>query len=263
MKKLSISIDMGAKNNGVFIVKTDNETILDKKASCIVIDGNMINFSKKSRRENRHKDRNYKRRKLAKQLLKELVNFSNYDEKKEETIMGLLNNRGYTFLSSTTEFEKLEIETISFTKSYLPYLQGYATKDKFEEFFTNDFEDEKELVQFLQKQINEITTISNNLQNYINKKKILSDLESLQDKNITKFKSFSYIKNILFTYGYRDLGKNEKEITISLKKDSFDNSKIDLKQEFTYINSLAFDKESVDNKKVINDNLKELKDFFS
>ncbi len=46
MKKLSIAIDMGAKNNGIFMVKTDGDKIIDKKASCIVIDGNKINFSK-------------------------------------------------------------------------------------------------------------------------------------------------------------------------------------------------------------------------
>ena len=69
MKKLSISIDMGAKNNGLFIAKTEGETILNKKAGCIIIDGNSIKFSKKSRRENRHKDRNYKRKRLARRLL--------------------------------------------------------------------------------------------------------------------------------------------------------------------------------------------------
>ena len=55
MSKLTISIDMGAKNNGVFIVKIKNNEIIVQKAFNIFIDKNNINFSKKSRRENRHK----------------------------------------------------------------------------------------------------------------------------------------------------------------------------------------------------------------
>ena len=32
MSKLSISVDMGAKNNGVFIAKVDNNSINEKKS---------------------------------------------------------------------------------------------------------------------------------------------------------------------------------------------------------------------------------------
>jgi len=63
MGKLSIAIDMGAKNNGVFICKSKNSDITYKKANCIIINKGAINFSKKNKRENRHKIRNYKRRK--------------------------------------------------------------------------------------------------------------------------------------------------------------------------------------------------------
>ena len=262
MKKLSIAIDMGAKNNGVFIIKTENENILDKKASCIVIDGKTINFSKKSRRENRHKDRNYKRRKLAKRFLKEVVDFQDFDEKQTQSIMGLLNNRGYTFLSSSTEFEILEDESISFVELYLEELKEFKNKEDFEEFFTNEFEDEKDLTIFLENQIDTIYRYITDLENYANSKKILADLESLSDMTITKFKSFSYVKNILFKYDYHNLGKNEKEIVASLKKDDFDNSKIEFEKEFEYIKQLNFTKESINNKKIILANLKELKDFF-
>ncbi len=261
MKKLSIAIDMGAKYNGIFIVKTENEKIVNRKASCIIINKGTINFSKKSRRENRHKERNYKRRKLAKRLLEELIDFSKYDEKKIELINGLLNNRGYTFLSSSTKFEQLDSETSDFVVSYLSELSNYNTKDEFEEFFTNEFEDDKDLVKFLELQIKGINKISDDLQNYSNRKKILIDLESLKNKNITEFKSFSYIKNLLFSYGYSDLGKNEKEITISLKKDNFDYTNIDFDKEFYYINELTFTKESEVNRVPIIKNLKELKDF--
>lgn len=199
VNKLSIAIDMGAKNNGVFIVKSDNEGIVEKKASCIVIDGNAINFSKKSRRENRHKDRNYKRRKLAKRLLRELVDISTYDEKQQENIMGLLNNRGYTFLSSTTEFEQLADESLEFVKKYLPKLGEYQTKDEFEVFLTDAFEDEEKLKEFIEEQSHLITQYSSDLKNYTDKKKILEDLKSLQSKEIIKLKAPTYTKLTNYT----------------------------------------------------------------
>ena len=115
--KLSISVDMGAKNNGVFIAKVDNNSINEKKAINIVFDEKSINFSKKSRRENRHKVRNIKRRKLAKRLLWEIFDKNSYSSKEQELIQGLLNNRGYTFLSTSSEFEKIEDITSTFYKS--------------------------------------------------------------------------------------------------------------------------------------------------
>ncbi|MEA2050140.1 MAG: hypothetical protein U9O56_05365 [Campylobacterota bacterium] len=130
MKKLTIAIDMGAKNNGVFIVKSDANKIIDKKATNIIVDN--INFSKKSRRENRHKDRNYKRRKLAKRLLKELINIDSFDVTQQELILGLLNNRGYTFISTSTEFEQLNDETVKFIDKYLDELKDLITKDDFD-----------------------------------------------------------------------------------------------------------------------------------
>jgi len=35
----------------------------------------------------------------------EFVDFEKFDMKEQELIRGLLNNRGYTFLSTSTEFE--------------------------------------------------------------------------------------------------------------------------------------------------------------
>jgi len=116
-KKLTISIDMGAKNNGIFIVKSDGKAIESKKASCIVVDN--INFSKVSRTQNRHKDRNYKRRDMAKKLLAELVDLQSFDEEQQELVRGLLNNRGYTFLSTATEFEGVTVETVEFLVKYI------------------------------------------------------------------------------------------------------------------------------------------------
>ena len=176
MKKLSIAIDMSAKNNGVFILKSEADKIIDKKATNIIIDN--INFSKKSRRENRHKDRNYKRRKLAKRLLSELIDFNVFDEKQQESILGLLNNHGYTFLSTSSEFESLDDITVEFISKYLSRLEKKQTKESFEEFFTDGFEDEKELESFLEDSVKNITTISSDLQNFINRKNILTDLKA-------------------------------------------------------------------------------------
>lgn len=261
--KLSVATDMGAKNNGVFIVKSEGNKVLDKKASCIVIDGNKINFSKKSRRENRHKDRNYKRRKLAKRLLRELVDFNSFTNSQQEEILGLLNNRGYTFLSTEVEFEELQTETVEFNKIYCQNLSKLSTKDEYEEFFTNNFDDEKELLKYLEDNIQSITKLSVDLQNFINKKKISEDLESLRDKSFSKFKAFSYIKFLLLKNGYRDIGKNEKEIMETLKKDDFSLEKIDFEKEFEYVNSLDFNKEAKTNKKIITDDFKIFKDFLS
>ncbi len=146
MSKLSISIDMGAKNNGIFIIKTNGNNIENKKAVNIIVDN--INFSKKSRRENRHKDRNYKRRKLAKRLLKEFIPFSNYNYKEQELMLGILNNRGYTFISSSTDFDNLNDDTIDFINVYFKDLIGLAKKEDFEEKISS-FEELDKLEEFI------------------------------------------------------------------------------------------------------------------
>lgn len=263
MKKLSIAIDMGAKNNGVFIVKSKGDKIVAKKAVNIIVDKNSINFSKKSRRENRHKDRNYKRRKLAKRLLKELIDFSSFNEKQQEEVLGLLNNRGYTFISTETEFESLSDETKDFNNKYLKEISLFTSKKDFEEYLTNEFEDEKELLKFLDTQVKTIRELLSDLQNFINKAKILKDLEVLQANEIpTKFKNFSYIKNLLYRYKYPNIGKNEKEIMQNITKEDFDTGKINFEKEFSYIKSLNFEKKDTQNKKIITDDFKLLIDFF-
>ena len=130
--KLTISIDMGAKNNGVFIVKSENEKIIDKKGFNVILDKNSINFSKKSRRENRHRVRNYSRRKLAKKLLWSFLEKENFDNVQIELINGLLNNRGYTFLTTSSEFEELQDDTIEFLNKYIKKLDNLKTKEDFE-----------------------------------------------------------------------------------------------------------------------------------
>jgi len=149
MGKLSIAIDMGAKNNGVFICKSKNSDITYKKANCIIINKGAINFSKKNKRENRHKIRNYKRRKLAKRLLKELIDFSKYNKRQSELIFGLLNNRGYTIISTSTEFETLNDITIEFISKYFSQLKDLKTKEDFEVKISS-FDNLDELKEFIE-----------------------------------------------------------------------------------------------------------------
>jgi len=170
--KLSISLDMGAKNNGVFIVKTDGNKIVDKKAFTVVVDNKFINFSKKSRRENRHRVRNYQRRKLAKKFLWEFLDKSSFSSSQIELINGLLNNRGYTFLSTSSEFEELQDESVEFINEYLQQLKNLKTKEDFEAF-VSEFSLEE-----LEKIINEITT------------KIDSELKKKKDEFYNNYKTY-------------------------------------------------------------------------
>ena len=55
-----------------------------------------------------------------------------YDESQTAKIYGLLNNRGYTFISTSTEFEKLNEITLSFISEYFQNLNGLITKEDIE-----------------------------------------------------------------------------------------------------------------------------------
>jgi hypothetical protein len=260
--KLSIAIDMGAKNNGVFIAKTDGNRLVESKATTIVIEKGALNFSKKSRRENRHRVRNYKRRKLAKRLLWEYLDKNSFDVKQQEIVQGLLNNRGYTFLSVENEFESIPDGSIPFIEEYLSDLKGVRTREDFEKKF-DAFDNDETLLDFIGSLLESIEKNANNLQNFAKKSEILHDLESLQKKeDLPKFKNyFSYIKPLLLKYGYRGLGKNKEEVIASLQSDDFDIGKIDFQKEFDEINKLHFDQKYVENKNEILETLKSIKNF--
>ena len=157
MNALSISVDMGAKYNGVFIIKTNDKEILNKRAKCIIVDKkdkSNITFSKVSRRANRHKVRNIKRRKLAKRLLWEILDKKSFTKEQQESIQGLLNNRGYTYLSTSSEFEQLQDESFDFMQRYFTDIKDLKTKDDFLMFLSDEnFDNEKELLIFLDNQI--------------------------------------------------------------------------------------------------------------
>jgi hypothetical protein len=217
VKKLSIAIDMGAKNNGVFIAKTKNSQILDKKATCIIVDEKKINFSKKSRRENRHKDRNYKRRKLSKRLLKEVIDFDDYTSKEQELILGLLNNRGYTFISISTEFEKLNDETVEFINQYFEDLKDLVTKEDFENKISS-FENLQDLKEFIKTINDKISTETKKKKNEFYKE-FQSSFSKIIKKDLNQVKSlFNDVLKELDT-GSKPRQKYLEEIKIEIEKD--------------------------------------------
>tara|TARA_B100001063_G_scaffold55641_1_gene49582 strand:+ start:816 stop:4814 length:3999 start_codon:yes stop_codon:yes gene_type:complete len=225
MNKLTISIDMGAKNNGVFIVKTQNKKVLDKKATCIIVNKGSINFSKKSRRENRHKDRNYKRRKLSKRLISELIDLSKYDNKQTEQIFGLLNNRGYTFISTSTEFEKLNDITSEFINMYFEDLKGLSSREDFENKIS-EFEDLENLEDFIEN-INEKV-------DFECKKKKAEFYKNYQDSfsNFIK-KDLQNIKKLFSSI------LNEIQIGSKPRKKYFDEIKDEIEKDFDFIENFS------------------------
>ena len=189
---------MGAKNNGVFICKSKNSDITYKKASCIIINKGTINFSKKNKRENRHKIRNYKRKNLAKRLLKELVDFSKYDKKQVELILGLLNNRGYTIISTAIEFETLNNITIEFISEYLLELKDLKTKEDFE-VKVSSFNNLEELKKFI-KNINDKIEIETKKKKAEFYKEFQNSFSNFIKKDLTLIKDlFNAILNELET----------------------------------------------------------------
>ena len=268
MSKLSIAIDMGAKHNGVLFIKSNHDEIEDKKAVDIAINENSINFSKKSRRENRHKDRSIQRRKVAKRLLKELIDWKSFNQAQQELILGLLNNRGYTFISVENEFEALEDITAEFIDTYLPELSVLKddktksyTNQSVDIYLTSAFENENELLEFIDNTINALEKQRENLDSFSNKKKILSDLSDLQDGKFDKLKQWGYVKSLLFKYGYRDFGKNKDEAIQNLKDKKLTLEQIDFEKEIDYINSLDFKEDFTKAKKLINDDIKTFIEF--
>ncbi len=267
-KKLAIAIDMGAKHNGVFFAKSDNGEIVNKKAVDIVIGENSVHFSKKSRRENRHKDRGIKRRKLAKRLLKESISWNSFNQEQQELILGLMNNRGYTFISTENEFETLEDITAEFIDSYLPTLSVLKddktkryTSQSADVYLTSEFENENELLEYIDDAIDTLVHQRENLEHFSNKKKILVDLTNLKEGNFDKFKQWSYVKSLLFKYGYRNFSKNKDEAIKKLTDKKITLEQIDFEKEIEYINSLSFEESFVKSKKIINDDIKTFIEF--
>ena len=160
--KVTVGIDIGAKNTGFSIVIDDKVV----KNGCIILDKNKITFSKISRRNNRHRVRNEKRRKLARRLLWEILSENKFTKEEIELINGLLKNRGYTYLDSDDDFEvDEELREFFIEEKKLNKFADFQRED-FGEYF-GKFENEKELIK-------EIDTI----------------LDLLPEKKYKEFKNF-------------------------------------------------------------------------
>ena len=126
-----IAIDMGAKNTGVylnhFVQGEDPTTSGNIAGKTIVIDSSSITWSQVSRTQKRHQVRNNKRRKLAKRLLKLILEKEydvNPDPKQSEYLNGLLNRRGYNRIETTEEqAEILQTQMVS------DFFQPFIFKD--------------------------------------------------------------------------------------------------------------------------------------
>lgn len=104
--KTHISIDMGAKNNGVFLAHTKDGKIIDKTATNYIFEPSFINFLKKVRTEKRHQRRGIKRARLARRLLDEIIKKIKKQDLSQaecELLYGLLKNRGFNYIN--IEFE--------------------------------------------------------------------------------------------------------------------------------------------------------------
>jgi hypothetical protein len=264
---------MGAKNNGVFIVKTDGNKIVDKKATTIVIDKNSINFSKLPRRLDRHRRRNIERYKLAKRLLFKLIDIKEYldyqkieskfeslwnqnRENKEEKLKryksyiknnflsSLLKNRGFD--RANGEFEKLNDKTIKFLNEYNKQnlnIENIASVDNFMEYI-NSFTDKEELLEKLNEYKNLLQNLYDDFTYFINRKNILNDIEKLQTKT---FKSFStntepYFRKLFDKYNINYEKKQGRIDKKQLLENKLDLSKIDFEKEKRKLQKLDFAK---------------------
>lgn len=86
MKKFSINVDMGAKNNGVFLASIEDNKITEKSAFNVSFDENSKNeglkFNKKDRRAKRHDSRSNDRDRFVLRFIKQIFDFENCQLKK-------------------------------------------------------------------------------------------------------------------------------------------------------------------------------------
>jgi len=264
--KLSICVDMGAKNNGVFIAKTDGKDIVDKKAFTVVIDKKSINFSKKSRRENRHRVRNDDRHDLARKLFLEVVNINDIivKEKKnqwnENQVIGLLKNRGFDrFEGAFEELHKLTQELLkNYTSLSNQDIVNIQNSEKLINFINSfGIDKKKQLEEKLSLFITEIENIYTNLKIYKNKNNILSDIQAIRDEKFSKFSTNTeeYFKNLLNKYNISYKTKRG-ELKKQLSNQELDLSKVDFDLEIENINKLDLDDKFIENFEIIETDFK-------
>lgn len=204
MKKV-VNIDMGAKNNGVYIVDIKNDEIVSKSAANYIFKDGDINFLKKDRTSKRHQRRAFKRAKFARRLLDELLNkikTKDLSQNELELIYGLLKNRGFNYIN--IEFENdLSDESLEVLNEIDGYeFKGCVNKDDYElrlSSLANDC-DESEFCEFLAKQVELITQKDENgkdIYKIADKKSILQMFEALRNEMLKNNKHRErYLKDI-------------------------------------------------------------------
>ena len=111
-----IAIDLGARFTGVYLAHyhDGHDTLnLNPAAYTVIVpvDGDKITWSQVQRRQRRHQQRCYKRRKLAKRLLELLISEITGQHPKPEildALHGLLNRRGYNRMETEIDWTSLE-----------------------------------------------------------------------------------------------------------------------------------------------------------
>ncbi|EDY86959.1 CRISPR-associated large protein (provisional), putative [gamma proteobacterium HTCC5015] len=129
-----IAIDLGAKFTGVALYQyLEGADCTQEVAKGLLVDdrGN-VTWSQEGRRGKRHQVRGYKRRKMAKRLLW-LILDSEYGIKREEVtepllkfINGLLNRRGYTYISEEVDEESMNVSPLPFSEMMPDYFNSSA-----------------------------------------------------------------------------------------------------------------------------------------
>lgn len=112
----TISLDLGARHTGVFLSHYESGTDLahgHHQAITLVIpeNGNGITWSQVSRTQARHRVRNYKRRKMAKRLLRVLIEEGlghRLQAKEWNALSALLNRRGYNRVQAEIDIETFD-----------------------------------------------------------------------------------------------------------------------------------------------------------
>ena len=219
MRELSINVDMGAANNGVFIVNTDEDSILYKKAFNLYFD-KQLQFSKSDRTARRHTRRSYDRDRFVLRLIGEILPIKMLNKEQIEMIYGLFKNRGFNY--HNIEFdENLDDEVAEFLSKLDGYIFGASkSKDEFEKILNEVVADHSnsEILEILDTQsciLNDIDKSNKNA--FKASKSIFSLIQSIRNE-ISKNNKHrtSYLKDI------KDIINNKCEFIIQ-KSDKFDN----------------------------------------
>jgi len=122
-----ISIDLGAISTGLYLYH-EQQGIIEKEGHTIINDSS-VTWSMANRTAVRHHQRNLKRRKMAKRLLFLLLN-ANLDKAQAELLSGLLNRRGFTFLSEGSDSLKdIDEYVLNIITEDLQKLEGLTPDD--------------------------------------------------------------------------------------------------------------------------------------